>query len=62
MTYTVKKEGKGNYKVVNRYTGHSKGAACATHGEAQRRADALNRMQQSSRPQRVFVEEGAAHA
>ena len=62
MTFRVKKEGKGNYKVINRYSRRSLGKRCSTHGEAQRRANALNRRQQTARPQRVFVEEAPAHA
>jgi hypothetical protein len=43
MTYVVKKVGKRSYVVKNRYTGHSKGLPCTTHGEAQSKADRLNK-------------------
>lgn len=46
MTYIVEKKGKREYVVKNRYTGHSKGLPCTTHGEAQSKADRLNNQQQ----------------
>lgn len=45
MVYIVKKEG-GKYVVKNRYTGHAKGLPYTTHGEAQSRADRLNKGQE----------------
>ena len=46
MTYVVEKTGKREFVVKNRYTGHVKGTPCTTHGEAQSRADRLNKAQQ----------------
>ena len=43
MVYVVVKQGKGHYVVRNRYTEVTRGLPCSTHGEAQSRADRLNR-------------------